>query len=135
FQSVSNQLVGLVGGSHGRSEFTVLHSWVAVDFRLGRRAANPAALLVFISSVFLSDVVFVCCRSSYASSFFSSHGLVCSYKEDDLWKKKWSCCLRKSLGLIFCVADLFIFSVCTYLDCFPINCFICDQFNSTLIYI
>ncbi|CAL8148660.1 unnamed protein product [Prunus armeniaca] len=47
FQSVSNQLVGLVGGSHGRSEFTVLHAWGAVDFRLGRRAANPAALLVF----------------------------------------------------------------------------------------
>ncbi|CAL9011064.1 unnamed protein product [Prunus brigantina] len=26
-ESVSNQLVGLVGGSHGRSELTVLHAW------------------------------------------------------------------------------------------------------------
>ncbi|KAI5343227.1 hypothetical protein L3X38_011103 [Prunus dulcis] len=30
----------------------------AVDFHLGRCAANPAALLVFVSSVFLSDVAF-----------------------------------------------------------------------------
>ncbi|PQQ09719.1 hypothetical protein Pyn_28255 [Prunus yedoensis var. nudiflora] len=50
--------LGWLGGSHGRSAFTVLHAWGAVDFRLGRRAANPAALLVFISLVFLSDVAF-----------------------------------------------------------------------------
>ncbi|CAL9023925.1 unnamed protein product [Prunus brigantina] len=99
FQSVSNQLVGLVGGSHGRSELTVLHAWGAVDLGLGRRAANPAALLVFISSVLLSDVAFVCCRSRCASFFFSSHGfsskdfwvsLVCCYREEDLRKKNWS---------------------------------------------
>ncbi|CAL2273613.1 unnamed protein product [Prunus armeniaca] len=94
FQSVSNQLVGLVGGSHGRSEFTVLHAWGAVDFRLGRRAANPAALLVFILSVLLSDVVFVCCCSRCASSFFSSHGFSSKdfwfSREEDLRKKNWS---------------------------------------------
>ncbi|PQQ21783.1 hypothetical protein Pyn_19821 [Prunus yedoensis var. nudiflora] len=72
FQSVSNQLVGLIGGS--RSELTVLHAWGAVDFCLGKRAANPAAILVLISSVFISDVEFVCSHSSCASSFFSSHG-------------------------------------------------------------
>ncbi|CAL8087673.1 unnamed protein product [Prunus armeniaca] len=81
FQSVSNQLVGLVGGSHGRSELTVLHAWGAVEFRLGRRAANLPALLVFISLVLLLDVAFVCCRSRCASSFISSHG----FSSKDFW--------------------------------------------------
>ncbi|CAL8088059.1 unnamed protein product [Prunus armeniaca] len=96
FQSVSNQLVGLVGGSHGRSELTVLHAWGAIDFRLGRRAANLAALLDFISLVLLLDVAL--CVAVPDALHPSSHrtGLAQRIsgfrkkREEDLRKKKWS---------------------------------------------